>query len=120
MSKELTARQKQSVKRLVKNYCANYSKEHGCLPLDSECYMFTKHFANDKICKYFRESILPLDPELAAVFFDKKLKSCSYCGKKFEVKGRKTYCSDSCREKAQKEQNAKRVRKHREKKEGER
>jgi hypothetical protein len=82
--------------------------------------MFTKHFANDKICRYFRDSVLPLDPELEAIFFDKHLKSCKHCGKKFEYNGRKAYCSESCRKEAQRIMNAARVRKYREKKEGER
>ena len=58
--------------------------------------------------------------ELEAVFFDKHLKSCKHCGKEFEYNGRKVYCSESCRKEAQRIMNAARVRKHREKKEGER
>ena len=120
MSRELTDKEKQRIKKLVVGNCANYRKDYGCLPLECDCYMFTKHFANDKICRYFRDSVLPLDPELEAVFFDKHLKSCKHCGKKFEYNGRKVYCSESCRKKAQRIMNAARVRKHREKKEGER
>ena len=88
MSRELTDKEKQRIKKLVFGNCANYRKDYGCLPLECDCYMFTKHFANDKICRYFRDSVLPLDPELEAVFFDKHLKSCKHCGNKFEYNGR--------------------------------
>ena len=41
-NRELTAREKQRVKKLIVSKCANYDKEYGCLPLDCECPMFGK------------------------------------------------------------------------------
>lgn len=32
--RELTGREKQAIRRLVKSSCANYDEEYGCLPLD--------------------------------------------------------------------------------------
>ena len=49
--------------KLVTKWCANYDKECGCLPLDSECYMLGKCWTG-AYCRYFREAVLPLDPVL--------------------------------------------------------
>ena len=68
--RELTAREKQRIGRLVKDRCANYLEEDfftGCLPLDCECPMLGKAYCGNAMCRYFRESVLPNDPELEAV-----------------------------------------------------
>lgn len=39
-NRELTAREKQRIKKLIVSTCANYDKEYGCLPLDCDCPMF--------------------------------------------------------------------------------
>ncbi len=118
MSRELTSKEKQRIKNLVTKNCANYDKNYGCLLLEGGCYMFTKFYANDKICKYFRNCLLSLDSELEAVFTDKPTKTCKLCGKKFSADSKKIYCSELCREEARKRSNAERVRRHREKKAG--
>lgn len=115
MSRELTANEKRQIKNLVVNCCANFCKDYGCLLLDSNCYMLGKFYANDKLCRYFRDYVLPLNSELTAVFSNKPTKACKICGKKFPVKGRQTYCSKTCSDKATKSATAARVRKHREK-----
>ena len=68
------------------------------------------------MCSYFRESVLPNDPELSAAFQPLPTKRCKYCGKPFPVDGRKVYCSANCADAASREQTAARVRKHRKKK----
>jgi hypothetical protein len=35
---ELTAREKQRIKKLIVSKCTNYDKEYGCLPLDVWCF----------------------------------------------------------------------------------
>ena len=111
--RELTAREKQAVRRLVISECANHDHEYGCLPLDGACYMFTIAFNTSGLCKYFRDAVLPTDPALEAVFTGKATKPCQRCGRKFPVAGRKAYCSDACADAARKAATAKRVRKHR-------
>ncbi len=115
MSRELTASEKRQIKKSVVNCCANYSKDYGCLLLDSNCYMLGKFYANDKICGYFRDSVLPLNSELTAAFSNKPTKACKICGKKFPINGRQTYCSKACSDTAIRTATAARVRKHREK-----
>ena len=61
MSRELTRKEKTAIRSLVVTWCANYDREYGCLPLDSDCYMLGKCWTGS-YCRYFRESVLPLDP----------------------------------------------------------
>ena len=65
MSRELTREEKAAIRSLVVKWCANYDRECGCLPLDCECYMLGKCWTG-AYCRYFRESVLPLDPALEA------------------------------------------------------
>lgn len=65
-NRELTSKEKRSIKKLVTRFCANYDSEYGCLPLDCDCPMFGICYTNSAMCRYFRESVLPNDPELQA------------------------------------------------------
>ena len=65
MARELTREEKKKIRALVVEWCANYDKEYGCLPLECECYMFGKCWTG-AYCRYFREAVLPLDPALEA------------------------------------------------------
>lgn len=115
-SRELTKSELRQIRRLVKTMCANYDSEYGCLPLDGECYMFCIAFNTSDLCKYFRDAILPLNPELGRVFFGgikPNSKPCKICGKAFEVCGNKAHCCDSCADGGRKSATAARVRKHR-------
>ena len=112
--RELTGREKQRIKKLVTSLCANYDKEYGCLPLDGECYMFGICYTNSALCKYFRNAVLPTEPELEAVFQPTPLAACKQCGKRFPANGKRSYCSDACAAQARRRQTAARVRKHRE------
>lgn len=111
--RELTPKEIRSIRKLVTTKCANYDKEYGCLPLDCECPMFSICYTNSAMCRYFRESVLPNDPELAAAFQPLPTKLCKHCGKLFPIDGRKVYCSVSCADAASRKHTAARVRKHR-------
>lgn len=111
--RELTAREKRAIRKLVITECANYDSEYECLPLNGICYMFTIGFNTSSLCKYFQNAVLPLDPALEAVFDHKPTKPCKRCGKKFPINGRQAYCSNECMEAARREATAARVRKHR-------
>lgn len=110
--RELTAREKQAIRRLVISECPNYDREYGCLLLGGACYMFTIAFAGSSLCKWFQDAVLPLDPALEAVFRRRPLKACKRCGRKFPVNGRQVYC-EACAAPAHKAAAAARVRKHR-------
>lgn len=114
-NRELTARERQRIKKLIVSKCANYDKEYGCLPLGCDCPMFGICYTNSGLCRYFRKSVLPEAPELQAVFESKRLKVCKECGKSFNAQGKRVYCSEKCAENARRKQTAARVRKHREK-----
>ena len=104
--------EKQRIWRLVTSECANYDPDYGCLPIDDECYMSTIAFVNSSLCKYFKAAVLPLDPELQAVFFRRPLKACKRCGDLFPINGRQTYC-DACAAPVRKAADAARARKYR-------
>ena len=85
--RELTPKENRSIRKLVTTKCANYVKEYGCLPLDCECPMFGICYTNSAMCSYFRESVLPNDPELSAAFQPLPTKRCKHCGKPFPIDG---------------------------------
>ena len=114
--RELTEKEVRGIRRLVVERCANYHEDYGCLPLDCNCVMLEKVYCGNAMCRYFRESVLPNDPELSAALQNLAAKRCKHCGKPFPAKGRTMYCSDRCWNEAQKKQTAKRVQKHRRKK----
>ena len=114
--RELTEKERRGIRKLVTDRCANYHEDYGCLPLDCNCVMLEKVYCGNAMCRYFRESVLPNDPELNASVQGLAAKRCKHCGKPFPAKGRTMYCSDRCRNEAQKKQTAKRVQKHRGKK----
>lgn len=114
-NRELTGKEKRQIKKLVTSLCANYDKEYGCLPLDSECYMFGVCYQNSALCNYFRNAVLPTDPELESVFQPQLLAVCKQCGKHFPANGKRVYCSENCAAGARRQQTATRVRKYRSK-----
>ena len=85
MSRELTRKEKTAIRSLVVTWCANYDREYGCLPLDSDCYMLGKCWTGS-YCRYFRESVLPLNPALEAALTAEgprpEFKVCPVCGLK--------------------------------------
>lgn len=59
-NRELTAREKQRIKKLIVSTCANYDKEYGCLPLDCDCPMFGIYYTNSGLCTGFVVHCCPL------------------------------------------------------------
>ena len=100
-ARELTRDEKKKIRTLVTGMCANYDRESSlCLPLDCACYMLHKCWTG-AYCRYFREAVLPLDPELQAALttegISPELRACAVCGKAFLPEGRQAYCSDACK-----------------------
>jgi predicted nucleic acid-binding Zn ribbon protein len=113
--RELTVTERREIRRLVTHLCANYNYDYGCLPLDGGCHMLGKWWTGS-LCKYFESSVLPINPTLERALQRKppaNAKPCAVCGRRFAVAGRKTYCSDRCREQGRKITDAKRARKYR-------
>ena len=115
MSRELTRNERKKIRGLVTEMCANYdSGEALCFPLDCSCYMLGKWWTGS-YCRYFRESVLPLDPVLEASICDEGLppdtKLCAVCGKPFFPEGRQAYCSKRCRDEGNRRKSRERMRK---------
>ncbi len=97
--RELTRRERQAIRNLVKTMCANYDSEYGCLLLDADCFMFGKAYAGGSLCRWFRYAVLPLAVELERVFnsgIAPDTKPCRICGKAFPINRRQSYCSPKC------------------------
>ena len=121
-ARELTRDEKKKIRTLVTGMCANYDRESGlCLPLDCACYMLHKCWTG-AYCRYFREAVLPLDPELQAALttegISPELRACAVCGKAFLPEGRQAYCSDACKAEGNRRKSRERMRKMREKRPG--
>ena len=116
MSRELTRKEKTAIRSLVVTWCANYDREYGCLPLDSDCYMLEKCWTG-ALCRYFRESVLPLDPALEASLMSEgprpDFKICPVCGGPVPPDRRQAYCSAACAKKAHRRQQREYMRKKR-------
>ena len=84
--RELTREELRDMKRLAADMCANYDREHGCLLLEGKCYMFYGvAFTCSALCKYYRRAVMPLNPQLLALFSGENIvehiKRCAVCGK---------------------------------------
>lgn len=110
---ELSKREKASIHNLVTQECANYDPEYGCLPLDGECYMKTIGYSDSPICPYFKQCVLPLNPDLEARLIGGNIGTCKLCGKRYLKVGKIQYCSQACREEAKRRNGRERVRRHR-------
>lgn len=118
-SRELTREERREIKQLVTSMCANYDREHGCLPLDyGRCYMLDKCWMGG-LCKYFRDAVLPLNPALEASLLNEDAtehtKACVVCGAHFKPSGRAVYCSGNCRLAGSREKERNKKRKQRRK-----
>jgi len=102
--RELKRNEKVKINRLVAKHCASFDEEYGCLPLDGECYMKTVGFNDSPMCKYFQQSVLPLDAEVQKIFYGGEVEVCRYCGTVFPKNGKRQYCSDHCNYKARRNQ----------------
>ena len=103
MSRELSRKERQMIRKLVVTLCANFDRELGCLPLNNECYMLGKRWTG-AYCRYFRDAVLPTDPALKAALTSEsiapEMQSCPVCGRFILTDGRIRYCSTTCAETA--------------------
>ena len=118
--RELTRSELRNIRRLAAGSCANFDHEYGCLLLEERCYMFYgAAYTNSALCKYYRDAVLPLSPELEAMFRGKSaggsVKECAVCGAAFRPSGRSRFCSDLCRAKSKRAQDRESLRRHRKK-----
>lgn len=110
------------IKMLAKSECANYETKFNsvkdCCLIKGNCALIT----NDELvrCGYFEEAVLPLDPELEAVYFaihkanasgqevtskyikavreaNKVVKTCDRCGKEFRPSNNRQRHCDLCK-----------------------
>ena len=103
----LTRKERQEIRGLVRQ-CANYDRAGKiCLLMDTagepiDCPMLAIKQAG-KVCSYFKESVLPLNPLLATVLTCGEplaKRSCSICRQIFVPRNnRQLYCGEKCKKK---------------------
>ena len=114
-SRELTKKEKAKIRRLVSTQCACFDEKEGCFPLDGGCYMCTIGFTDSPLCGYFQKCVLPLEPEVQAIWSGNGIRICKHCGKPFPRNGKRIYCSKQCADSERRKQIRTSVRKHRNK-----
>ena len=100
-------KQANKVKKLIKKECANYI-DGDCILLDTTCPQMGCMYS--VLCKYFINSVLPLDKELYKELLPDAEetsglynKQCKICNKHFTSdKKNERYC-DKCKDKVKKE-----------------
>ena len=101
--RELTREELRSTKRLAADMCANHDHQYGCILLGEKCYMFYGVvYTCSAPCKYFKRAVLPLDPQLEALFngenVAEQIKQCAVCGRDLFASGnRAKYCKKCAR-----------------------
>ena len=101
--RELTREELRDMKRLAADMCANYDRVYGCILLDGKCYMcYGVAHVCSALCKYYRRAVLPLNPQLEALFSGENtadhIKRCANCGKELYAAGnRAKYCQTCAR-----------------------
>jgi hypothetical protein len=115
--RELTRSEHAAIRRLVKDLCANYDHEQGCIILCDYCYMFYGvAYTNTSMCNYFAKSVLPTNPVMEAILTTNDMgetRTCGICGEAFPADGKKAYCSDACSGEAHRRRNKENMRKKR-------
>ncbi|SKA94436.1 Cysteine-rich VLP [Caloramator quimbayensis] len=112
-------KQANKIKELIKKECANYDNGQ-CILLEIDCPQMNCMYS--VLCKYFINSILPLDKELYKQLLPdaeetKELynKVCQSCNKQFTTDKKNGQYCPKCKDKIKKEKTRLRVQKHRDK-----
>lgn len=114
-ARELTHKERATIRKLVVGMCADYGPEYGCLPLDCPCYMLNKWWTG-AYCRYFQNAVLPLDPKLEAILTGREVPElgiCAVCGEAFIQTGKQMYCSSACQKEGNRRRSKERMRKMR-------
>lgn len=118
MEKKISVKNYNKLKNLIAEHCSNYA-DGNCLPLNCVCPQILNCETRKVICHYCRDVLLydtafkEIKAELTDTQKNEDKKKCAICGSLFIGKGRAKYCCDECRQKAQREQQAKYQKKYR-------
>lgn len=115
----MTPDQLRRAKRLIRNECSNYDAEHNeCFPLDEgDGCVCVQSISYSLLCRYFRESVLPLDEKLMLELLPPvNTKRCEICGKEYLPRGRNTRFCPDCAKKRIRKKARERMRQNRQRK----
>lgn len=97
---QLSSKQMKAIKKLVVYECVNYIQGQ-CILLDKDCPQLKNR---NKLCSYFKESILPMDEYLyLEITKEGFFKRCEVCNTLFTSKARNTiYCTECAKKQTRK------------------
>lgn len=91
---EMTPEQQGEAARLIQQNCCNYEKGNCVMLEDEDERVCSQRISYSVGCRWFRNAVLPLSPELEAdIFKGVSLKQCVKCGIRFVPRSnRSMYC----------------------------
>lgn len=108
-----TSKQGRDVNKLIKSECANFF-DGDCILLECNC---PQMISDGVVCRYFRDSVLPLNLELANELVGSGFtKRCKRCDKKVVSKSKTVQYCEFCSEIIAREKGRERLKRHRDSK----
>ena len=110
MLPQMTPRQRIRANKLIRRLCAN-CVDGECIVLDCECPQIISYTL---LCKYFKNSVLPVDKELEAeILKTSEVSVCKDCGVPIEKSCNKKQFCDACGKRRHRKVKAEYIRKKR-------
>ena len=82
-------------RRLIRRLCANYDGGNCLLLDDGDTHPCPQCISFWLLCRYFREAVLPAEPELEAELYRVPVRTCTNCGRIFRPRSnRQKYCCE--------------------------
>jgi len=111
---QMTPAQLKKARKLIRAECCNYDAQRGeCFALDEgDGCVCVQAVSYSLLCRWFKEAVLPLEPELRIALEPKvTTRHCASCGKDYIPRGRASkYCPDCAKKiKRQRERERKRL-----------
>ena len=116
---QMTPAQLKRAKKLIRAECCNYDAQNNeCFALDEgDGCVCVQSISYSLLCRYFRESVLPLDEKLMLELLPPvNTKRCEICGREYLPRGRNTRFCPDCAKKRIRKKARERMRQNRQRK----
>ena len=116
MRPQMTPAQLKRARKLIRAECCNFDRERNeCLALDDgDGCACVQSISYSLLCRWFRDAVLPLDPELEEELLRAgRTKACVRCGARYVPTGRNTKYCPRCAKRVRREKKTEAERKRR-------
>ncbi len=108
---EMTPDQQREAAKLIQQNCCNYEKGNCIMLEDGDERVCPQRISYSVGCRWFRNAVLPLSPELEAdIFKGISLKQCVKCGSRFVPRSNRSLYCPACAAETRKEKDRERKR----------